>query len=561
MSEISTGTITQSGNTTFVSGTSSGLNTAALIENAVAANNSEADEIDIQVQENDLKIAAYEELYGLAQNIQDSLGSLKSSTSFLDDEKNVFVQRVGDLSSNGAAPTGLIDVGIEEGADLGSYSIVVEQKAEAFSIGSTAITDQSAALGFTGSFTLGIDGFTDEQIDVTATDSLADIAVAINASSATSGVSASILKVSETDYQLIITGTDTNKAMTATTISGDVLQNLGIVDIGDTFEALQIIQNEQGSRILLDGATITRDDNSYDDLINGVTIDIKTADAGTTITLEVDNDIATSKDAILGLIDSYNAYREFVSLNQEVGADGTVPDTAILFSDSILDTLNYAVSSLISGATGDGDAGSLRSLGINFDFNNRLVLDDEAALDNALLNDFDNVANFFSTNVDIDNAQVALISNTSSQEALDFSIDIVTDVGGNIISAQVGGASPFTIDGASLIGNVGTAYEGLTFSYAGTTDTTIAISLSAGLADLLYTGIEGYTNPNGIIQDEIAQYQDENIDFEVEAGEIRARGEEIREDEIQKYAFMEARLATLDSLLNTIRALLGTNDD
>jgi flagellar hook-associated protein 2 len=367
--------------------------------------------------------------------------------------------------------------------------------------------------------------------------------------------------VSETDYQLIITGTDTNKAMTATTISGDVLQNLGLVDVGDTFEAAQIIQNEQGSRILLDGATITRDDNSYDDLINGVTIDIKTADAGTTITLAVDNDIATSKDAILGLIDSYNAYREFVSLNQEVGADGTVPDTAILFSDSILDTLHYAVSSMLSSATGDGEAGSLRNLGINFDLNNRLVLDDEAALDNALLNDFQNVANFFSTDVDIDNAEVAVISNTSAQEALSFSIDIVTDVDGNMISAQVGGASPFTIDGTRLIGNAGTAYEGLTFAYAGTTDTTVAISLNAGLADLLYNAIEGYTNPNGIIQDEISQYQDENIDFEVEAGEIRARGEEIREDEIQKYAVMEANLSTLDSLLNTIRALLGTNDD
>ena len=73
--------------------------------------------------------------------------------------------------------------------------------------------------------------------------------------------------------------------------------------------------------------------------------------------------------------------------------------------------------------------------------------------------------------------------------------------------------------------------------------------------------IEGYTNPNGIIQDEITQFQDENIDFEVEAGEIRARGEEIREDEIAKYALMEAKLSSLDSLLNTIRALLGTNDD
>ena len=43
--------------------------------------------------------------------------------------------------------------------------------------------------------------------------------------------------------------------------------------------------------------------------------------------------------------------------------------------------------------------------------------------------------------------------------------------------------------------------------------------------------------------------------------EIRDKGEEIREEQIQIYAAMEAELARLDSLLNTVRALLGNNKD
>lgn len=560
MSNLSVGDITTTGGKTIVTGTSSKLNTGALIENEVAQNNVKADKIDIKVEENDLLIAGYEEFYGLAQNFQDSLTNLKSQTSFLDNG-NVFAQRTGDLQSTGAIATSLINVSIEEDAPIGDYTIIVEQKAEAFATGSANVVDKDADLNEVGSFTISLDGYVAQQIDVVATDSLQDIADKINLTTADSGVGASIVKVSETEYQLIIEGTDTNKAMNVATLSGSVMQNLGIVDGADAFEAAQIIQNEQGSRITYNGATITRDDNSYDDLITGLAFDVLEADAGSTLTISVANDISTAKEAVLDFVDSYNAYREFAIINQQVNADGSIPEEAILFSDNFLETFNYQVSTLLSGSTGDGLAGSLRNLGITFDNQNRLLVEKEADLDSALLDDFQNVANFFATNVTSDNDEFAVIGNTSLVEDLSFTIDITTDVDGNITAATVGGSSAFTIDGARLTGNAGTIYEGLTFAYAGTTDTSIAINLSAGLADLLNNTIESYTNPNGVIQEQISELNDKNDDYTAEAAEIRERGEEIREDAIAKYAAMEAQLSRLDSLLNTVRALLGTNKD
>jgi flagellar hook-associated protein 2 len=560
MSNLSVGDITTTGGKTIVTGTSSKLNTGALIENEVAQNNFRADKIDIKVEENDLLIAGYEEFYGLAQNFQESLTNLKSQTSFLDNG-NVFAQRTGDLQSTGAIATSLINVSIEENAPIGDYTIVVEQKAQEFSAGSTNVVDKDADLNEVGSFTIGIDSKVAQQIDVVATDSLQDIADKINLSTGDSGVSASVIKVSETEYQLIIEGTETNEAMTISTLSGSIMQNLSIVDGTDTFEAAQIIQNEQGSQIIYNGATITRDDNAYDDLITGLSFDVLEADAGSTLTISVANDISSAKEAVLDFVDSYNAYREFAIINQQVNADGSIPEEAILFSNNFLDTLNYQISTLLSGSTGDGLAGSLRNLGITFDNQNRLLVEKEAELDAALLDDFQNVANFFSTNVTSDNDEFAVIGNTSLVEDLSFTLDIATDVDGNITAATVGGTSAFTIDGQRLVGNAGTVYEGLTFAYAGTTDTSIAVTLSAGLADLLNNTIEGYTNPNGIIQDQISALNDENQDYAEDAKEIRERGEEIREDAIAKYAAMEAKLSRLDSLLNTVRALLGTNKD
>lgn len=561
MSNLSVGNITQTGGQTIVTGTSSGLDTAALIENAVAQNNIDADRLDIRIQENDLLIAGYEEFFGLAQNLQDSLEQLKLSTSFLEGEGNVFSQRTADLQSTGAVATSLINVSISEDAPTGTYSLVVEQKAEAFSVGSTNVVDQTAQLNEVGSFTIGLATQTATQIDVVATDSLQDIADKINAVSDDTGVAASILKVSETDYQLILTGDETNVAMNIATVSGSVLQNLGIVDGADAYVPAQVIQNEQGSRVVLDGTTITRDDNTYDDLITGVNFDVIESDIGSTITIDIDNDVSSAQQAVLDFVDSYNAYREFAIINQQVGAGGVIPEEAILFSDTLLDSLNFSISSVVSGATGEGLAGSLRNLGIEFDPENRLVVENQNDLDNALLSEFQNVANFFATNMTTDDNNLAILSNTSSVQSLEFTIDITTDGSGNITGATVDGGSAFTIEGNRLIGNVGSVYEGLTFVYAGTSDATINVSFNQGLADLLYNAIEPYTNPTGLLQEEISLLNDENDDFTTEAAEIRERGEEIREEQIQVYAAMEAELARLDSLLNTVRALLGNNNN
>lgn len=565
MSDISVRTLTTSGTTTYVSGTSSGLDTDSLVENAVAAYTAEADTIDIKVEENQTKIDAYEEYYGLAEALQDSLENLKSITSLSGTEDSVFEARTGSLSSNGTDPSGLISATIDDGAPQGSYEITVQQKAEEMIIQGASVSSDSDPLGYSGTFEIGLEDGETATITITTDMSLEDIEAAINATTDTSHVSASILKTSEDSYQLVITGGETNKSITLSTTSGSALgpTGLGITDGSDTILEDQIAQEAQGSIILFNSTQITRDDNNYDDLIEGGSFDILAADEDTTITLTVEYDTSSAKEAISNFVDTYNALREFVITNQTVNSDGSIPDDAALFSEPLLETLAYSLTSLIANASyDDSNVQTIRDIGISFDADNVLIIDDETALDEALLNNFADVASFFSTQVTTGNSDLRLITNSSSQTELDFEIDITVNEDGDVVSATVDGKNMFEISGSRIIGVDGTDYEGLTFAYAGDEDATISVSLTAGLADLIYNTVDAYTNSSdGLIQSEIDALQGTNDDLEAEAEEIRERGEEIREREIEKYAEMEAKLELAKNLLSQIQAILGSDDD
>lgn len=564
MSDISVGTLSSSGTTTYITGTVSGLDTDTLVQNAVDENNEAADNIDITIEENVAIIEAYEEFYSLSVAVQDSLSSLKSVTSRASTETNSFDERTGSLSSTGVDATSLISVTIDSGAPTGEYEITVVQEAKAMAVESTVQNSSDEALGLEGVFSIGLSDMQADTITITSDMTLEDIEEYINEGSEDSGVAASILKVSETEYQLIFTGTETNQDIEVSTTSGSVLSVLGFTDGIDSFLEDQISQESQGSIILFNSTEITRDDNVYDDLIEGVSLNIEGEDEDTTVTLSVEYDSSTVKEKIEAFVESYNALREFIITNQTVESDGSVSDAAVLFSDMLVDNLSYNVSKVLASAYyEDSSIQTLADLGISFDEENYLVIDEETTLDDALLNNYEDVASFFGTSMSTSNDSLGIISNTSLTTELEFEISITVDEEGDMSSAIVNGnENVFTINGSRLVGKDGTAYEGLTLAYVGDEDTTITVSIAAGLADLIYNNIEPYTSASdGLIQDEISSLEGVNDDLEEEADDIRERGEEIREREVERYAEMEAELELANNLLTQIRAILGISDD
>jgi len=137
------------------------------------------------------------------------------------------------------------------------------------------------------------------------------------------------------------------------------------------------------------------------------------------------------------------------------------------------------------------------------------------------------------------------------------------DLQGSITSVDVGGdTSLFTINGANIIGAEGTAYEGLSFAYIGTTSETINVDFRQGFADLAANFLETYVSlTDGLIQQERLQIDSNNENLTDRAERVRERAEDYRQRLIDQYASFEAQLSRSNALIDQIRAILGTDND
>lgn len=559
----STSGLVQSGTRTFVVGQVSGIDTSALVELAVQAKTQKADQIDVNIEENTAKTAAYSELQTLAQSFQDSMDRLKSPGTLFDTTESIFDTRSGTISTNdGTNPSGILSVAIDDAAPTGTFNIEIIQQALAHKVASNAYADQTTDLGHTGSFNIGLaGGGATAAINVTADMSLQELAAAINNESETTGVSATVLKVSETSFQMVLTANSEALDIEITGIAGDDVMDLTGVKTGAVYN--NILQSAQEAIIELDNVEVRRNSNDFDDLITGVNLSIQNESPGTVFTLQVDNDLSSVKSEIESMIEAYNTLRDFITTQSNVSEDGVVSSSSILFSDNLMDTMDLFVNNILTSSNGSGTFSSLRDLGIELDGNLKLSIQDSTALDDALINNLDDVKNFFGSTYTSDNSSLALLGNTSSQPSASFALDITVDGSGDITGASVGGdASLFTFTGTSIIGAEGGIYEGLRFSYIGGVNTTVNVDIQQGLATRLDNVLDLYsrTTSDGIIQQERVRLETENETLEVEAARIREIGEEVRTREIDRYAQMEAALQANELLVRQIKALFGTDD-
>lgn len=561
---IDTGTVVTSGSTTYVSGSSSGIDTEALVEAGYEAKLAAADSIDVKITENESIISAYEELQSLSQDLIDALDPLKTTYGYSSTDDSVYTTREAYLaSSDGNNVDSYLGVTVESTAEQTSYSISIVQLATSMKVSSTSQSSKTDALGLEGSFSLNLTGSTAVDISVTSDMSLNDIADAINAETASTGVVATIIKSSDSSYTLMLSGIETGQEIVYSPTAGaDILQQLGITDGNGDYT--NVIQEAQEAIITVDGVEVTSLSNTIEDVVEGVSITLYgvPADTNTAITLDIDYDYTATKDAIEDFIDAYNSLRDFFITQQSTSSDGTASDDAVLYSDTLLKTLINSIYSIVNGSFGDSDTiSTLADMGITFDNENKLVISDEAALNSALLEDYEDVQALFQSSVVTDSDDLAVLRNSSTQSSLDFDLDITVDSDGNIVSASVNGdTTAFTVSGTRLVGAEGTIYEGLTLVYVGTESSTVNVSFSQGLADSLYNLLDSYANStSGIIQDKINRLEDEDNLLQIKSDRIKERAEAYRERLIEKYSAMETAIASAESLLNQVQALFGTS--
>lgn len=563
MTDITTGTVASSGTKLYIVGTASEMDTSALIEAAYEQKTTEADSIDIRIEENQTEISAYTTLQELGETMVDALELLKATYGYSTSSDSVYDNMTSYLSASDSSDVNsIIDVNVEDTAVQGSYTLEVSQLATKMKMNSASVSSKEDTLGLEGDFTLTLESGTTVEIEITSAMSLDDISDAINEICDDTKISSSIVKTSDSSYNLIITGTETGEEITYASTSGtNIMQSLGVVDTGGNFA--NITQEAQGAIVYLDDLEITSSSNTIEDVLEGVSLTLYSAQEDTTISLEIDYDYTATKEAITAFIDAYNEFREFVLQNQTVDSSGNVDDDAVLFSDSLLDNLNSQVSTILTSVFGGDSVTNLGDLGVTFDDSNYLEIIDEDTLNSALLNNYDDLQAMFQTSVETDSDQIALITNNSTATSTDISLDIGVDTDGNITTVTANGQSDmFEINGTRLIGAENTIYEGMTFAYVDDVSATVNISITQGMADLLYNAIDAYTNSSdGVIQNTILEIQSVNSQLDTEADRIRELADEFYEDEVLRYAQMEVEIQAAETLLSIVQALIGTSDD
>jgi len=556
MTDEVTSTLVQSGSRTYVASTASGLDTSALVDIAYEQAAAPAVRIDAQVSENAAEISAYEQMLTLTSDLQAAVAQLARSQGGTDADGNVFADKAAYYSATGGADAAqLIGVSVDQDAQLGSYEIEVVQTAQAMKVMGAATADPDAGLGLAGSFEIGIVGETSVALDVTAEMSLRDLAAALDDVDA--GVTATLVQVATDDYRLLLSSAETAQEISITPTAGDdVFAATGVTDGAGSF--LNVTSQPQDAVINIDGVEARRPTNDFDDLIDGVDLSLLSEAPGTVVTVEIAQDYGAVKDAVTGFVDAYNAYRAFAQTQQSVDESGVASEDAVLFADPLLRTLNDQLYDDLNDSYGDGSGLSgLTAIGLAFDAGNSLVIDDEAALDDAIVDDFASVRALFKTSMSTSDDRLVLHENTSAQD-LSFALELQILADGTITGATADGdANAFEISGSTLTGKAGTAYEGLTFFMVGDADVTIDVSITQGLADRLRNTTEHFAASDGVIQSQVNSMLDVNADLEQEAQQIRERAERVREREIDRYAKMEAQVEAAQLLRDQIAAILG----
>lgn len=310
-------------------------------------------------------------------DISTRLGNLMSKLEALQDESTYQTKKVTSSDDTIATISGTSD------SMEGSYDLVVKQLATASKItggvvskadGTTKISTKDA-LGYSGKLTItngatdGSDKALTVEIDVKATDSLKDIANAINNAKDPSddkGTKSAGLKATIVNNQLVVTSEEMGDR--TLTIGGDLKDSLGFANSQTT--------RGQSAKFTLDGIEMERNSNSPTDVIDGVTLNFKKADASKTITLGLTNDTDKELSAVKDFVSQYNSVMSFLSEKMDVG-DPSKSDnkTGALAGDSTLISLQSKLqSTVLGGKSVDGVSAS--TLGLSVDRNGTLSLDE-----------------------------------------------------------------------------------------------------------------------------------------------------------------------------------------
>jgi flagellar hook-associated protein 2 len=541
---------------------SSGVNTGgidwdALILAAVNAKTAQATPISDKITVNTNKIGAY-------QKLQTDLGKLASdltalSTSVINPlADNVFATRAATISSTGdVSASAALTMTINNGSATGNHTLQISQIATAQKVFGATQSSPTSALGLSGTFSLGLAGGSSASVSVTSDMTLQQVADAINGQTSTTNVEASIFQVSSGSFELVLTGTQDAANISYSSTSGDdIFNKLGVTDSSGAFS--NVSQAAQPAEFTLDGIALTRNTNDISDVLSGVTFSLlQPTPSGTTVNISIGADTDKITTALTTFANDYNAFRDDVIAQQAINPDGTAASSALLFGDGTVRDVTTQMQQVLGTAV---NGLTMADIGLSFNSNNELEIDG-GQLSTALSTNLSGVTALLSAQTKTSSSQLSVVNTGTSPES--FTLDVTVDSSGNLTGASVGGDnSLFRVDGNSIIGNTGTIYAGMAFTYTGSTSQSIAVTSTSGLAtQIAQIAKDASSTSGGSFQTLIEGLQTQDTTMQQKIDDIGTAAAAFQTQLKAQYSKYQSAIAAANNTLNYLTALLNAKSN
>lgn len=417
-------------------GIGSGLDLASIVTGLVGAERAPT-ESRLAAKEQDITadLSAFGLLRSSLSTFQGSLASLTTSTAF-------------NAKSITTSDASVFTTTLSNTAAVGSYSVETTALAKTHSLATnsaTAFTSPDDIIG-TGTLTIKFGTTTTGPYSFTQDTSKATQAITVSAANQNTtvsglrdyinanafGVQAAVVNDGN-GYRLTLTSKSTgaqNSMEITVTSDGDAddTDNAGLSQLAFNASAQGSLEQTvaaQDAALKINGLNITRETNTVEDAIDGVTLNLLKADVGNTVLVNVTENNDTAKDSIQGLVDGYNSLIE--TLNTLTNYNPETSEAGVLIGDFTVRNIRAQLRGVIGNTVSQltGNVRLLADIGITTNSDGTLTLD-SSKLSSVIASNPSEVQALFAFQGRPTDPDISYSASTASTLAGNYDVDITT---------------------------------------------------------------------------------------------------------------------------------------
>lgn len=352
------------------------------------------------------------QLKGAISNFQTALSTLNSPSSFL-------ARKASSSESNVVTATA------SQSAVAGSYKLEVEKLASSSKVALAAVPADDETKLNAGTLSIKVGGSAALDITVDSTNNtLAGVRDAINKAGASAGVSATII-TDDQGSRLVLSSSKTGDGNDISVVGADADPAEGNVSLGAltysappnladysgetdpayveakaTYDAqiadpsaAKTLAVAQSAKFTIDGLSVTRESNSVDDVVSGVSFELKSEG---TSSVTITRDEVGVQGNVKKFVDAYNTLMNFINTETKVTTvtETDAPVTGALVGDSSVRSLINSIRSELVSPQGEGAMRALADMGVTTKKDGTLEMD-AAKVSKAITSNFEEVAAYF----------------------------------------------------------------------------------------------------------------------------------------------------------------------